>query len=211
MPRSQLGGFVVRTFLWLPPCFALWVVCAPALAGVLGVVAGAMVDLLYPGLVTALERQESVLTFVTTIKVHPTPGATALLLPEVSALLYTYGLPLYAALALAARTKWWMLIVGALLLAPFQAWGIAFDFLSQVGIKMSPEITLQSGIYGAKREAIALGYQLGSLIFPTLAPVIVWAAGSRTFLAGLMTRHAAPATAIAPDCQAETSKADGSK
>jgi hypothetical protein len=199
MPRSVLWGFVLRTFLWLPLCFALWYACAPALAGALGFGAGAMIDLLYPGLVTALERQESVLTFVTTIKVHPSPGTTALLLPVVSSLLYTYGLPFYVALALAARAKWWTLLAGALLLTPFQAWGIAFDFLSQVGIKMSPEIALQSGIHGAKREAIALAYQLGSLIFPTLMPVIVWAALSRDFLAELLGSRTAEIASKAAD------------
>lgn len=197
MPRSVLWGFVLRTFVWLPPCFALWYVCAPALAVALGFVAGAMVDLLCPGLVTVLERQGSVLTFVTTIKVHPSPGTTAVLLPDVSARLYTYGLPLYLALALAARAKYWTLLAGAMLLTPFQAWGIAFDFLAQVGILMGPEIALQSGIHGAKREAIAFGYQLGSLIFPTLAPVIMWAAWSRDYLAGPLGSHTAHASAKA--------------
>lgn len=206
MPRNVLWGFVLRTFLWLPPCFALWYACAPALTGALGIVSAAMVDLLYPGLVTAIERHESVLTFVTTIKVHPSPGTTALLLPEVSSLLYTYGLPLYVALALAARAKWWTLIAGSMLLAPFQAWGIAFDFLSQVGIKMSLEIALQSGIHGAKREAIALGYQLGSLIFPTLAPVIVWAAGSRDFLAELLGSRTTQVVPEAVDYRVNGSK-----
>ena len=48
--------------------------------------------------------------------------------------------PIAIAMALAARAKGWELLAGAVALPPFQAWGIAFDFLMQVGIKLGPEI-----------------------------------------------------------------------
>ena len=76
---------------------------------------------------------------------------------------------------LAARAKAWKILVGAAVLLPFQSWGIAFDFLAQVGVRLGPEVSAQAGLQGWRAETIALGYQLGSLIFPTLLPVVVWA------------------------------------
>jgi len=38
--------------------------------------------------------------------------------PEVNPLLYTYGLAFFVALMLAAGTKWWKILVGAVALLP---------------------------------------------------------------------------------------------
>jgi hypothetical protein len=176
---------VLRTFLWLPPCFAAWYFSAQYHAAAVGWLARVWVNWFRPGIVSALERQGFELVFVTTIEVHPAPGQTAVLLPEVNPLLYTYGLALFLALMLAARARWWQLLVGAAVLVPFQSWGIAFDFLVQVGVRLGPDVSAQAGVFGWRREAIALGYQVGSLIFPSGVPVVLWAAFSRQFIEGV--------------------------
>jgi hypothetical protein len=43
---------------------------------------------------------------------------------------------------------------------------------------------------GWRREAIAIGYQAGTLIFPSLVPVLLWAVFNRAFIAGLRPRDA---------------------
>ncbi len=186
---SSLGAFVLRTILWLPPCFAAWYFSAQYHAAVVGWLARVLVNWFRPGIVSALEQQGFALVFVTTIEVHPAPGQTAVLLPEVNPLIYTYGLALFLALMLAARARWWQLLVGAAVLVPFQSWGIAFDFLVQVGVRLGPDVSAQSGVFGWRREAIALGYQVGSLIFPSGVPVVLWAAFSRQFIEGLRIRN----------------------
>ena len=182
----SLGKFVLRVFLWLPLCFAAWHFSAPYHAAVAGRLARLLVDQFSPGIVSALERSGVDLVFVTNLEVHPAPGQTAVLLPEVDPLIYTYGLALFLALMLSARAKGWKILVGVAVLLPFQGWGIAFDFLVQVGIKLGPDVAAQAGLSGWRREAIALGYQIGSLIFPTLAPVLLWGLGSRSFIQGLL-------------------------
>ncbi len=182
----SLGKFVLSTFLWLPVCFAAWYFSAQYHATVAGGLARLLVNQLKPGLVSALEQTGFDLVFVTTIEVHPAPGQTALLLPEVNPLLYTYGLAFFLALMLAARATWWKILVGLAVLLPFQAWGIAFDFLAQVGVKLGPGISAQAGLLGWRREAIALNYQIGSLILPTLVPVVLWAVFSRLFIVSLL-------------------------
>jgi hypothetical protein len=185
MSGPSVGAFVARVLLWLAPCFALWAFIAPYHAGIAGAFAHAWLALLAPGLLTAIERSATSLAFVTTLLVHPAPGQDAVLVPEVGAGIYTYGLGLFMALMLAARAPAWRLVAGAALLLPFQGFGVALDVLAQVGIGMGPDVSAQAGFTGWQREAIALGYQVGSVILPSLAPVLVWAALCRPFIARL--------------------------
>ncbi len=191
---ASVGRFVLRTFLWLPPCFAVWYLGAQYLAPFFGALARLLVELFKSGLVSALERQGLDLVFVTTIEVHPAPGQIAVLLVEVNPLLYTYGLPFFVALMLAARAKWWKILAGAAVLLPFQAWGTAFDFLAQI-VRTGADVSAQAGLLGWRAEAIALAYQIGSLIFPALVPVALWVAFNRPLFGDLMR---APARNVRP-------------
>jgi len=186
MRPEALGGFVLRTLLWLPPCFGAWYWTARYHAAVVASLAHLLVDAFQSGVLAGVEQPVLDLVFVTRIMVHPSAGETGVLVPEVNPLLYTYGLAFFAAIMLASRAKAWKLLAGALVLLPFQAWGVAFDFLAQVGVRLGPEIATQTGLSAGQREVVALGYQLGSLIFPTLVPVILWAAFNKRFIEGLL-------------------------
>jgi hypothetical protein len=192
----SLGTFVLRTFLWLPPCFAAWYIGARYHAAVAGALASLMVDIFTPGILSALEQPGTDLEFVTTIRADSASGQAAVLVPAVSALLYTYGLALFLALMLASRATWWKFLVGAALLLPFQGWGIAFDFLAQIGIRLGPGVAAQAGLGGWRTETVALGYQIGTLILPSLAPIVAWAALNRPFLTGLLHSRAGSAASM---------------
>jgi hypothetical protein len=181
-----LGTLVLRTLLWLPACLAAWHLVAAHHSAIAGAMAALLLHVLCPGLVTALEQPGVDLAFVTTLQVPASAGQVGVLVPEVSPLLYTYGLAFFLALMLAARAGWWSILAGTALLLPFQAWGIAFDFLAQVGIKLGPAVSAQAGLGGWRIEAIAIGYQIGTLILPSLVPVVLWAAFNRGFISGLM-------------------------
>lgn len=185
-----LGKFVLRTLLWLPPCLVAWYLGAHYHAGVAGALAHLLVNGFQPGIVSALEQPGIDLVFVTTLAVHPEPGLTGLLVPEVNPLLYTYGLAFFVALMFAANAKGWKILVGAVALLPFQSWGIAFDLLVQLGVKLGPDIAAQAGLFGWRREAVALGYQIGNLIFPSLIPVVLWAGFNRSFIEAVLRAHA---------------------
>ena len=189
MKPPSVGAFVWRTLLWLPACFALWYFTAPYHASLAGGFAHVWLALLTPGIVETVERTGSSLAFVTTLRVHPAPGQEAVLVPEVGALTYTYGLALLLALMLAARARVVKILAAAALLLPFQGWGIAFDFLAQVGIGLGPDVSASAGLANWRRELIALGYQLGSVILPSLAPVLVWGFLCRSFIEGLVRRE----------------------
>ena len=182
----SLGHFVLRTLLWLPPCLAAWYFGARIHAAFAGVLARVIASLFAPGIVSGIEQPGVDLVFVTTLEVQSAPGQVGLLVPEVNPLLYTFGLAFFVALMLAARAPWWKILAGAALLLPFQGWGIAFDFLAQVGVRLGPEVAAQAGLAGWRAEAIALGYQVGALILPSLVPVVLWALFSREFIESLL-------------------------
>lgn len=176
---APVGKLVLRTFLWLPLCFAAWYAAAPFLGRLVGDVAGMLVELVRSNLVSAIEWQAPSLEFVTSLRVHSEPDRIGVLVVEVNPLLYTYGLPLFVALMLAARAKAWMILAGIALLLPFQAWGVAFDLLVQLGVKSGADISVRAGLAGWRAELIAFAYQIGSLVFPALIPVALWVAFNR--------------------------------
>lgn len=181
MRPDDLGRFVLRTVLWLPPCLAAWYFSAPYHAELVSGLARGVANVFHSGLVSGVERDGTNLVFVTRIQVPAEGGRTGVLVPEVNPLIYTYGLAFFAALMLASRARIWALVAGAVALLPFQAWGVAFDCLAQL-VRAGPEIGARAGLAGGKLEAIALAYQLGSLIFPPVVPVLLWAAFNRSFI-----------------------------
>lgn len=185
-----LGKLALRTLLWFPFCLAAWYFSAHYHVAITGELAHLLLNGLQPGMVSALEQTGTDLAFATNLKVQVDAGRTGLLVPEVNPLLYTYGLAFFVALMLAANTQWWKILAGAIALLPFQSWGIVFDLLMQVGIKLGPDISAQAGIFGWHLEAIALSYQIGNLIFPTLIPVVLWTSFNRLFIKSLLGSQA---------------------
>jgi hypothetical protein len=178
----RIGAFVLHAFLWLPVAFAAWYFTAPFHSAVAGRLAWLLIALFKSGLVASLEQPARDLVFVTTLQVQEAGGQVALVTPEVDPLLYTYGLAFYLALVLASRAPWRRVLMGIAVLLPFHAWSIAFDFLAQVGFRMGPEVSAAAGFAPWAVEATALGYQVGTLMLPTLMPVIVWAAACPAYL-----------------------------
>lgn len=140
------------------------------------------------------------------------PGTVGLLVAETQPARYGYGLPLLFALLLASGSRRWLRygLIGAVILIPFQAFGIVFDILKQATISAGPMAIAQTGFARWQVEGIALGYQAGVLLLPTLVPVMIWLLLERKFLAavladGLMRRQTLPAQS-----SVATTDADGS-
>lgn len=199
---AGLRGFVTRVLLLLAPCFAGWYFAAPYHAAIAAPLSVRFIDPWRVGLVSTVERTGASLTFVTGVETGSTDGRTGELVVEVDVMTYSYGLALFAALMLASRVRPRNIALGAVVLLPFQAWSIAFDFLVQVAVMSGPEVAARAGLLGWKREAIAIGYQFGALIFPSLVPVLLWAFFNRGFIAELRPQAADSMCAVAnrPSC-----------
>ena len=92
------------------------------------------------------------------------------------------------ALMLAANAGWRRILLGAVVLLPFEVWGVAFDVMSQITIRSGYEAQMSSGYSSSARELVALCYQLGTLIFPTVTSIFMWGFLERRFVTEKLMR-----------------------
>ena len=181
---GPVARFIVRVFAWLPLAFVVWYFAAPILLWPvrLGVEAVAAVG--FGDIVRDVEQHGSTLTFVTSLRPGEARAARGTVTVDVNLLLYSFGLPLYAALVLAVRERGWArrLLLGALVMLPFVAWGVLADFLKNVAIASGPLVASQTGFVAWQREVIAFAYQFGALVLPTAVPAFAWVVLHRDFL-----------------------------
>jgi len=100
--RSPLARFIVTVLAWLPVTFAVWYVVAPVLIFVVKFLC--MLAVLPLGdLVSEVEQNGASLLFVTTLRGGQAAQAGGVVSVSVNGLLYSFGMPMFAALTLAAR------------------------------------------------------------------------------------------------------------
>ena len=183
----SLGGFVVRVAAWLGPAFAVWYLAAPLLAWLILLLTDAVTSLAFADLVRSIEQEGYRITILSTLKVmagtldHPAVGLVSV---ELNTLLYNLGLPMLAALSLAARPQraWLTITLGYIVLAPFVTWGIVAEFLKHLVFDTAATVAAHAGFGPLQREIIAFAYQFGVLILPTVAPTVFWVLVHRKFL-----------------------------
>ncbi|MEO5764038.1 MAG: exosortase H-associated membrane protein [Casimicrobiaceae bacterium] len=180
---SPLARFVLAVLAWLPVTFVVWYFAAPIILWPATLLSELVTRVGFGDLVRAVDQHAAVVAFTTSLK----PGqaiAGAVVTVEVNALLYSFGLPMFAALTLAAREPHWprALAIGYVALLPAIAWGVVADFLKNVGITAPPQVVSQTGFTAVQREFIAFAFQFGSLILPAVAPAIAWVLTHRSFL-----------------------------
>jgi len=179
----RLSAFILAVLAWLPLTFAVWYFAAPLLLWPAVLAMQAICATAFAYLVRSVEQVGSNVVFTTVLR--PGTGLSgAFVSVDVNLLLYSFGLPLLAALILAARETAWKrhLLVGYLVLVPFIAWGGLADFLKNVAITAGAAVASQTGFSAGQREAIAFAFQFGSLILPAIVPAIVWVLMHRRFL-----------------------------
>ena len=184
-PRAtpRLSAFVLAVLAWLPVTFAVWYFGAPVLLWPPALVIEAVARAAFARIVTGVEQAGATVSFATSLR--PGTGLTdAFVSVDVNLLLYSFGMPMLAALILAARAPTWKrhLLVGYLVLVPFIAWGGLADFLKNIAITAGPQVASQTGFSAGEREVIAFAFQFGSLILPAIVPAIVWVLMHRRFL-----------------------------
>jgi hypothetical protein len=189
---DSLPRFVLRVVAWLPLTFAVWYLAAPLLAWPVALLAELIVRSTFDW-VKSVEQMGPLITFVTSLR--PDQGANpagvkAVLSVESNVLLFSFGLPMLAALILAAQEphRVWMLLIGYAVLLPFQTFSVVADFLKNAAFLAGPAVASQTNLNAWQREVIVFCYQFGTLILPTVAPAIVWVLMHRRFLERLAGR-----------------------
>ncbi|HVE50227.1 MAG TPA: exosortase H-associated membrane protein [Casimicrobiaceae bacterium] len=183
MPRNSLPRFIVITLLWLPVTFVVWYFTAPALLWPGAILAEGIMKGAFADLVRSVTQQGAIVQIVSTLRPGQAVAGGALTI-DVDMLLYAFGLPMFAALVLAAREPKWtrILAIGYTVTLPLVAWGVVADFLKIVAVTAGPLVASQAGFSVAQRETIVFAYQFGTLILPTVVPAAVWVLTHRAFL-----------------------------
>ena len=191
MPRTgtrilrppRLSAFVLAVLAWLPATFAAWYFASPLFMWPAAVLAEVVARTGFGDIVRDVDQSGATLTFATALR-PGTGQAEAFVSVDVNLLLYAFGMPLLAALILAAREPAWKrhLLVGYGVLIPVAAFGALADFLKNVAITAGPAVASQTGFSAGEREAIVFSFQLASLILPAIVPAIAWVLMHRAFL-----------------------------
>jgi hypothetical protein len=181
--QRPLARFVILVLAWLPVAFAVWYLAAPVLLWPAALLAELVARAGFSDIVRAVEQAGATLVFTTSLR----PGqavAGGVVSVDVNMLLYAFGLPLFAALTLAAREprRIKVLLVGYAILLPTIAFGVLADFLKNIAITAATQVISQTGFSAWQREAIAFSFQFGSLILPAVAPAVIWVLAHRAFL-----------------------------
>lgn len=101
----------------------------------------------------------------------------------VNPLIFTYGLPLLFGLVMGSDVSWLrklvIMLIGYTTITLVQVWGVVFQSLKMLAFNFGEQSHVFVTQAGISDSAVALGYQLGTLIFPALMPVFVWVLTNR--------------------------------
>lgn len=165
--------------------FAAWYAAAPWLSRGVAATAATIAESVAPIRSAVPSHGDAGITFVVkpaaaTVMERRLPPDIAAEIP-IDTLKYSYGLPFFVALMLASRPRGaaWKLAAGSAVVLASAALGVAADLVIQAATASAPNGAPLVPLGGATRESVAVAYQLGVLIFPTVVPIVLWGAFSR--------------------------------
>jgi hypothetical protein len=110
-------------------------------------------------------------------------GTTEALGFVVNPLIFSYGLPVLFGLVMGSNVSWLrkltIMLIGYGVITGVQIWGVVWQSLKMLAFNFGAQTHVIITNHGVSDAAIALGYQLGTLIFPALAPIFVWVLSNR--------------------------------
>lgn len=200
---DPLTIFVLSAFGWIVVLTLLWSQVSAWTSRPVAVLSHIALDQGAPMWVRQVHLKPGSMEVDTTISV-PVPeagGRRGEITIEASPARYAYGLPIFLALLLAARGKGRAVraVAGYVLLLPAQAFSLTFYVLMQLILATQLNIRVLR-ISQWQMELIVYAYQVGSLVVPTLVPILLWLWMDRKFVANVVMRgwHAAAAPAALP-------------
>lgn len=169
--------FFLTVLAWMLVLTLAWSKVSPWTSWPVGALSGLALEQGAPMWVRSVHHLPGKMEVVTSIEkaVPGAPGRRAELLVEADPARYAYGLPIFLALLLAARGPALAAraMVGYLLLLPAQAFSLTMLVLMQMVVYAQASTRLLK-VSQWQVEAIVYGYQVGSLVVPTLVPIMVW-------------------------------------
>jgi hypothetical protein len=119
----------------------------------------------------------------------------------VNPLIFSYGLPLLFGLVMGSDVGWRrkvaLLVTGYVVITAVQIWGVVWESLKLLAFNFGDQALAVVQAHGVSQTVIALCYQLGTLILPALAPIIIWVLGNRPLVEQFVGWGAPPPAGVA--------------
>jgi hypothetical protein len=182
----KLSELLILSSLWMLLGFMLWYYLSAfhglpsrmAADAILGQILGSN---FYQ--IAVVPDQHYLFQVETTIPFTFRDGTTEALGFIVNPLVFSYGLPLLFGLVMGSDVGWlrkiFILLLGYVTITAVQIWGVVWQSLKMLAFNFGDQTHQIIQDAGISDSAIALSYQLGSLILPALAPIFVWVLTNR--------------------------------
>jgi len=96
----------------------------------------------------------------------------------INPLIFSYGLPVLFGLVMASGVSWVrklvILLIGYTVISLVQVWGVVWESLKVLAFNFGEQTHAVVQAHGISDSVIAIGYQVGTLILPALAPILIW-------------------------------------
>lgn len=190
MTHKPLHRFMLGVLIFFPLTFFLWYISATYHLAPITLITGKLVSIVVPDALMWLGLDGHMLVLASNFGhdssgmiVSPPIGDDVLGF-HLNPLIYSYSLPLLAALILATPStrKWSNLLWGIVLILPTEIFSMTFSVLKTLTFDVGAAFQTQQNISPTEADLIALGYQVGTLLLPMIAPLIIWVALNRDFL-----------------------------
>ncbi|UCU99742.1 exosortase H-associated membrane protein [Acidovorax radicis] len=186
---SPLTTFVVFAFGWIVVLTAVWSQVSPWTSYPVGVLSHIALEQGAPMWVRTVRLEPGNMEVDFAVSVTDANGRRGEITVDASPARYAYGLPIFLALLLAARGKKRIgrAVAGYLLLLPAQAFSLTFYVLMQLVLAVQLNIRALR-LEQWQMELIVYAYQLGALVVPTLAPIVLWLWLDKKFVTDVVMR-----------------------
>ncbi|SEA80835.1 hypothetical protein SAMN05660964_02490 [Thiothrix caldifontis] len=190
MMGKPLQRFMLGVLIFFPLTFFIWYMTAGFHLAPVTLITGKLLGWLVPDALMWLRLDGHMLVLASNFG-HDVSGAVVsppvdddVLGFHLNPLIYSYSLPLLAALILATPSsrKWQNLLWGILIMLPTEVFSMTFSVLKTLTFDVGVSFQTQQSISPVTADLIALGYQVGTLLLPMIAPLIIWVALNRDFL-----------------------------
>lgn len=182
---ASLKIFILGLFAGVVLLTLLWIRVSPWTSYPVGMVALAALEHGAPGWVREVRLRPGAIEVDTSVAVATPQTGNRLveITVESDPGRYAYGLPIFLALLLSARGpgRTWRALAGFALLVPLQAFSLVMHLLMQVVLTAQLDVRVLR-VAQWQLEALVYGYQVGVLVLPTLAPMVLWLWLDRQFV-----------------------------
>jgi len=182
----QLSELLILASLWMLFGFMLWFYLSAFHGAPARIVSGEILSHIlgsHFSQIVVNPDQHFLYQVETTIPFTFRDGSTEALGFVINPLVYSYGLPLLFGLVMGSDVSWIrkgvIMLIGYVTITAVQVWGVVWQSLKMLAFNFGAQTYQIVQDTGINDSAIALGYQLGSLIFPALAPIFVWVLSNR--------------------------------